>query len=119
VSDVYIPTIRSFYSAAGKYLDQSWEYINRSQPHKCGNWTEAAIFLFWEYIDENFVAVQSALFDEQRLHILVHVRTGRGVRACLVYTVYKYIQYSRYVLNIEFFYETCKMFRTVNCNQVL
>ncbi len=29
---------RSAYSAAGKYVDQSWEYINRSQTHACGNW---------------------------------------------------------------------------------
>ncbi len=21
-----------------KYVDQSWEYINRSQTHECGNW---------------------------------------------------------------------------------
>jgi hypothetical protein len=26
------------YSAAGKYVHRSWEYINRSQTHKCGNW---------------------------------------------------------------------------------
>ncbi len=25
-------------SAAGKYVDWSWEYINRSQIHECGNW---------------------------------------------------------------------------------
>jgi hypothetical protein len=29
---------RSAYSSAGKYVDQSWEYINRSQTHECGNW---------------------------------------------------------------------------------
>ncbi len=29
---------RSVYSTAGKYVDRSWEYINRSQPHECGNW---------------------------------------------------------------------------------
>ncbi len=29
---------RSAYSAAGKYVDQSWEYINRSQTHECVNW---------------------------------------------------------------------------------
>ncbi len=28
----------SAYSAAGKYVDQSWEYINRSQINECGNW---------------------------------------------------------------------------------
>jgi hypothetical protein len=29
---------RSDYFAAGKYVDRSWEYINRSQTHECGNW---------------------------------------------------------------------------------
>ncbi len=29
---------RSAYSAAGKYVDSFWEYINRSQTHECGNW---------------------------------------------------------------------------------
>jgi hypothetical protein len=28
---------RSAYSAAGKYVDQSWEYVNHSQIHECGN----------------------------------------------------------------------------------
>ncbi len=28
---------QSSYSAAGKYVDQSWEYINRSQTNECGN----------------------------------------------------------------------------------
>ncbi len=28
---------RSAYSAAEIYVDRSWEYINRSQTHKCGN----------------------------------------------------------------------------------
>jgi hypothetical protein len=26
------------YSAAGKYVDRSWEYINSSQTHECENW---------------------------------------------------------------------------------
>jgi hypothetical protein len=29
---------RSAYSAAGKYVDRSWEFINPSQTHECGNW---------------------------------------------------------------------------------
>ncbi len=33
VRDFYI----SAYSAAGKYVERSWEYINRSQTHVCGN----------------------------------------------------------------------------------
>jgi hypothetical protein len=34
---IYFPD-RSVYSTAGKYVDQSWEYMNRSQTHECGNW---------------------------------------------------------------------------------
>ncbi len=37
VSDLYIPRI-GLPSAAGKYVDRWWEYINRSQAHECGNW---------------------------------------------------------------------------------
>jgi hypothetical protein len=29
---------RSAYSVIGNYVDQSWEYTNRSQKHECGNW---------------------------------------------------------------------------------
>jgi hypothetical protein len=29
---------RSAYLAASKYAGRSWEYINRSQIHECGNW---------------------------------------------------------------------------------
>ncbi len=37
VSDLYFND-RSAYSAAGKYVERSWEYINHSQTHKCENW---------------------------------------------------------------------------------
>ncbi len=37
MSDLYIP--RSVcHSTEWKYVVQSWEYINRSQTHECGNW---------------------------------------------------------------------------------
>ncbi len=29
---------RSTYSCEGKYADGSWEYVNHSQTHGCGNW---------------------------------------------------------------------------------
>jgi hypothetical protein len=29
---------RSVYFAAAKYVDRSWEYINRSQTHECRDW---------------------------------------------------------------------------------
>jgi hypothetical protein len=46
---------RSACSAAWKYVDQSysWEYINCSQTHECGNWQ----FPEKEYINEIFLAV--------------------------------------------------------------
>ena len=37
VRDLYIKD-RSSYFAAGKYVDRSWEYINRSQTHECENY---------------------------------------------------------------------------------
>jgi hypothetical protein len=37
VSDLNISTI-GLPSAAGKYEDRSWKYINRSETHECGNW---------------------------------------------------------------------------------
>jgi hypothetical protein len=51
--------VRSAYSATGKYVDQSWEDINHSQTHECGNecGTKAEQLLFWEYINGIFVAV--------------------------------------------------------------
>ncbi len=41
-----------------KYVDRSWDYINRSQTHECGNWEiEAAQFPEKEFINGVFVAV--------------------------------------------------------------
>jgi hypothetical protein len=38
VSDLYIPTIGLTILLQGKYVDRSWEYINRFHRHmKCGN----------------------------------------------------------------------------------
>ncbi len=40
-----------------KYVDRSWDYINRSKTHECGNRAEAALFPEKEYISGIFVAV--------------------------------------------------------------
>jgi hypothetical protein len=37
VSELYIPTWVCLFCWR-KYVDRSWEYINRSQTHECGNW---------------------------------------------------------------------------------
>ncbi len=53
---------RSAYSATGKYVYWSWEYINCSQTHECGNWDclrpRPAQFPEKKYINRIFVAVQ-------------------------------------------------------------
>ncbi len=38
VCERFISHDRSAYYAAGKCVDRSWEYINRSQTHELGNW---------------------------------------------------------------------------------
>ncbi len=52
------------YSAVGKYVNWSWEYINRSQTHECGNWDwcRAIPFLGIQYINGIFVAVRHAVW---------------------------------------------------------
>jgi hypothetical protein len=48
VSDLYIPTIGSL------ILDQSWEYINRSQIHECRNWERGRVVSFLGIFVSNF-----------------------------------------------------------------
>jgi hypothetical protein len=48
----------SAYSAAGKYVDRSWEYVNRSHTHNVEIGTEAAQFLEKQFINGIFLAVQ-------------------------------------------------------------
>ncbi len=64
VSDLYIPTI-DLPSPAGKYVDQSWECINRSQTHECGNYThpiQAGYYLPLLSLSLFFCVKQSASF---------------------------------------------------------
>jgi hypothetical protein len=41
-------------SAAGKYVDRSWEYINRSQTHECRNWDWGRAIPFLGIVVSNF-----------------------------------------------------------------
>ncbi len=36
--EIYIFPLSVFLFCWRKYVDRSWEYINRSQTHECGNW---------------------------------------------------------------------------------
>jgi hypothetical protein len=48
---ICIPRIGSTYFLQQNKANRSWEYINRSQTHECGNWDcGRAQFLFWEYL---------------------------------------------------------------------
>ncbi len=38
VSNIYLPTIGLPIFCWRKYVDRSWDYINRSQTHECWNW---------------------------------------------------------------------------------
>ncbi len=61
VSDLYIPRIGLPIWLQQNNADGSWEYINCSQIHECGNWKtehynsvwEKTQFHFWEYINRN------------------------------------------------------------------
>ncbi len=73
VSD-FISQDRSAYSAAGKYVDQLWEYINRSQTHECGG-TKSAQFLLWKYIKRDFCC-SVGLYTLQHSHCLYKLSHG-------------------------------------------
>ncbi len=55
----------SAYSAAGKYVDWSWEYLNRSQTPECWIRTEAAQFPEKDYKNVIFLAVQVPFIGKQ------------------------------------------------------
>jgi hypothetical protein len=55
VSDLYIPTINlHVLLQENMYVDRSWEYINRSQTHECGNWVCGCEIPFLGIIVSNF-----------------------------------------------------------------
>ncbi len=50
-------------------MDRSWEYINRSQTHKCGIGAEATQFAEEKYINGINVAVQYSLYGNSNLEM--------------------------------------------------
>ncbi len=48
---------QSAYLAAAKYSDRSWEYINRSQKHKCENWETEHYNSVWEITRLQFLEI--------------------------------------------------------------
>ncbi len=58
-----------------KYVDRSWEYINRSQTHECGNWDWGrAIPIRKEFITGIFVAVHAVFKEGAVLPVLQGIR---------------------------------------------
>jgi hypothetical protein len=45
----------STYFAAAKYADRSWEYIDRSQIHECGNWERGRAVSFLGILHSDLV----------------------------------------------------------------
>jgi hypothetical protein len=65
-ASVYI-FIRSVAYFATKYVDRSWEYVNRSQIHECGNWERGRAVSFLE-IDKSDL-VGSVYIGELQLSV--------------------------------------------------
>jgi hypothetical protein len=68
VSDLYIPLIGIAYSAVGQYVGRTWEYIDCSQTHECGNWDRGRAIPFLG--THKFKFICSANTVQLRLHSL-------------------------------------------------
>jgi hypothetical protein len=58
VSELYIPRWVCLFGWR-KYVDWSWEYINRSKTHECGNWGWGRAIPRKEYINGIAIVVQT------------------------------------------------------------
>ncbi len=75
------PHDRSAYSAAGKYVKRSWEYINCSQTHECGNWDWGRAFPFLEKYKWDFRCSAQHIRDYSR-------KQKRAIISCLLVIVH-------------------------------
>jgi hypothetical protein len=66
VTDLYFQDRSKYFPATGQ-ADRSWEYVNRSQTHECGNWDRGRAIPFLRIFVSNFrycvFAVQAENFN--------------------------------------------------------
>ncbi len=71
---------RSTYFPAEEWADQSWEYINHSQTHKCGDWDYGHAIPFLGIFVSNFrpwfFAVYSVPSDDIFTRLIIYSLTG-------------------------------------------
>ncbi len=79
MSNLFYSQDRSAYSAAGKFVERSWKYINRSQTHGCGNWDWGRTIPFLGIHKWDFrCSVQSVLHHVRSLHSLQSFNLGEN-----------------------------------------
>ncbi len=68
---------RPAYSAAGKYVDRSWKYINCTQTHECGNWDWGPAISRKEYIHTSVRPLSVSFFIEKEPHKQLRMKRKR------------------------------------------
>jgi hypothetical protein len=94
----------SAYSAAGKYMDRSWEYINRSQTHECRNcdWVRAISFLGihkWDFRCSIGPVIWNLLADRKLVRFL-NLQLKKRLK---LYSVRQFLLNPVTELNLEWF----------------
>ncbi len=77
VCERFISSHRSGYSATGKYVYRSWEYINRLQTHECGNWERVRAIPFLGIYKWDFRCSAGAVLAMGVLLVLLYSHTGQ------------------------------------------
>ncbi len=73
---------RSAYSAAGKYVDRSWEYVIGSQTHECGKWVWGRA-IPRKGINKWDFRVETCLSDKIYFQLLCTINEASECRLCL------------------------------------